>query len=155
MRAHYLFGKSKLPQNYGHDLDKVVTKLSKLKTQKEVLNEAYSIIVNRYYGKRLYTQLKFFAVFSNGIDDLWKRRGFMHCSNQNYLLAFLLVKSGAFKTQDIKPKWTLYWGISPHQYLRIKLNDNKFVNVDPWSAAYGIGFGDYAHGFHTGSKAVK
>jgi hypothetical protein len=155
MRAYYLLGKSKLPKEYGNGLDKIVTKLRKLKTREEVLNEAYQIIVKRYYGKRLYTHLKLFSAFSNGIQDLWNRSGFMHCSNQNYLLTFLLIKSGKFKADDIKPKWTLYWGVSPHQYLKVRIDHNKIVNVDTWSANYGIRLGDYAHGLHTRSEAVK
>jgi hypothetical protein len=90
-------------------------------------------------------------LFSSGIEDLWNRSGFLHCTNQNYLLALLLVKSRKFTENDIEPKWTLLWGLSPHQYLKVKVGDN-YKNIDAWAARYGIGFGRYAHGFHTGKK---
>ena len=63
-------------------------------------------------------------------------------------MRILLVKSELFDEEDIKLKWTLVWHISPHQYLTIKINQNEYINIDLWGKAYGINFGDYAHGFH-------
>jgi hypothetical protein len=151
MKAYYLFGKPKSAELLKGEIEMVVQDLRKLNTKEEVLEAAYKAITTRYEGKRFHTYIKIFDLFSDGIQDLWNRRGFMHCTNQNYLLHNLLVASGKFKNSDIKAKWTLYFGVSPHQYLQIKTGKNKFINIDAWSAAYGIKYGDYAHGFHTGS----
>ena len=67
--------------------------------------------------------------------------------NLNYLFMIFLVKSG-FDYKDINPKWTLVYYLSPHQYLNIKINKKKPINVDSWGKSYGIKFGDYARGFH-------
>ena len=56
-----------------------------------------------------------------------------------------------FNEDDIKLRKSLSWWISPHQYLEVKISDNKSFNVDPWFRDYGIKFGDYAHGFHCGT----
>ncbi len=77
---------------------------------------------------------------------LWNESGFMHCTNINYVLRTLLIKSGHFADDDIQIKWTIVWYISPHQYLRIKTGD-KYVNVDVWGYVYGIKYGEYAYGF--------
>jgi hypothetical protein len=38
--------------------------------------------------------------------------------------------------------------ISPHQYLSVKISDEKFINVDAWGRAYGIELGKYTRGFY-------
>lgn len=60
----------------------------------------------------------------------------------------LLMKSGHFTDDDIETRWTLLWFVSPHQYLRVRLDNEQWANVDVWANVYGIPFGDYAHGFH-------
>jgi len=66
----------------------------------------------------------------------------------NYLLRVLLIKSGWFTDDDIELKITLIWGVSIHQYVKIKINEDKFINVDIWGANNNIEFGDHAHWFH-------
>ncbi|MEI6597138.1 MAG: hypothetical protein WCL13_02910, partial [bacterium] len=67
--------------------------------------------------------------------------------NINYVMKTLLIKSDFFKDGDIRLKWTKIWYFSPHQYLQVNI-DNKWINIDIWAYAYGIKFGDNAHGFH-------
>jgi hypothetical protein len=155
MKAYYLFGKNKLPDELKGEIEKSVISLCKLESKEKVLEKAYEIITTRYHGQKMATLIKAKSIFSAGAQDLWNRSGFLHCTNQNYLLTLLLIKSGHFTENDIRPKWTLLWGFSPHQYLRVKLSNNKFMDVDAWSAIYGIELGYHAHGLHTGAKAVK
>lgn len=75
------------------------------------------------------------------------KKGFLHCTKLNYLIRILLIKGGLFKEEDIELRWTSTWLIFPHQYLKVKINKNKFINVDLWGKAYGIPFGSYARGF--------
>ena len=72
----------------------------------------------------------------------------MLCTQQNYVLRLLLVKSGKFKDSEIRIKWTLVAYISPHQYLQVKVGKGNWVNVDMWGSSKGVPFGDYSHGFH-------
>ncbi len=67
----------------------------------------------------------------------------------NWLLKILLVGSGWFSEDDIRERWTLIWGISPHQYLTVRLKEGRVLHVDVWGRTYGVPFGDYAHGFNT------
>lgn len=107
----------------------------------------YSILVAKYQGYRIKTYTKLFDVFKRDIGTLWSKNGFLHCTNINYVMRTLLIKSDFFTEDDIHLRWTRIWYISPHQYLQIEVDD-KWINVDIWAYAHGIKFGDNAHGFH-------
>ena len=126
----------------------VVDKLKKSKNKEDCLKRVYDILSKKYVGDRLKTYTRLFDLIVSDINKLWSKKGFMHCTNINYLMRILLVNSGLFKDEDIKSKWTLIWYFSPHQYLKVRLSQNKFVNVDVWGKVYRIKFGDYAHGFN-------
>jgi hypothetical protein len=104
-------------------------------------------LISKYRGYRGKTWIKIFDIFENDINVLWSKNGFLHCTSINYVMRILLVKSGFFTEDDLRLKWTHVGYISPHQYLQVKV-DEKLINVDIWAYAYGIKFGDYAHGFH-------
>lgn len=149
IKAYYLFDKTPLPQNVGADIAHELTRLQELSSSKqEYLRTAYDSITTQHISGRLGTFLRAHELFSRGAEDLWGRTGFMHCTNQNYLLALLLVKGGFFDESDIRLRWTTVNYISPHQYLTIKVADDKWVNVDCWGRHYGISYGNYAHGFN-------
>lgn len=142
-----LFFKQKIPNKIPKEIEKSITLLKKAKNKKDCLKKTYSLLANKYKGKRIKTYLKLFDLFSFDLNKIWRKTGFLHCVHLNYLLKILLVKSEFFKTEDIKIKWTLVWYISPHQYLNIKIDKHQSINVDLWGKVYGIKFGDYAHGF--------
>ena len=135
------------------ELDQALAELGSLKSKQEVLNKSYLIITSRYRGRRFHTFWTAVRFFNMSPAKLWLHKGFMDCLHQNKLLAALLLGSGQFKKSDIRRKWTLYWGVSPHQYLIIKLGAGKFISVDTWSAAHGIKLGDYGHWFHTRARS--
>jgi hypothetical protein len=149
LKAYYLFRKNPLPQDVGSEISKELKLLQRAPTKELYLKEAYSLITTRYESGRLNTIFKIYELLSEGVQELWNRSGFMHCTNQNYLLSLLLVKGGYFKESDIKLKWTLISYISPHQYLSVRVDDNRWVSVDCWGRQYGVRYGDYAHGFNT------
>jgi len=122
----------------------IVNKLKKAKSKGDCLRKAYDFLSKKYYGCSIVT--KFFDLFVTDLDKLWKKNE-THCTNLNYLLRVLLIKSGFFKEEDIKPKITAIGHISIHQYLKVRINDNKFVNVDLWGASHKVKLGSYAHGF--------
>lgn len=141
------FSKKELPDKLPLELDRIIGSLRKSRSKEACLKSAYDILTKKYYGSRIMTYTRFFDLFSWNDDKLWKKSGFLHCTNINYLMRILLVKSGFFKDDDIKLKLTLLWYISPHQYLNIRINGKKSINVDVWGKRYGIKFGEYAHGF--------
>lgn len=134
----------------GKDFESEVSKLKKLDLKYDILSEAYYYVVQRYSSSRLEFFLKLPLLPVNSFRDLTSRKGFMFCTNQNAVLTALLLNSGRFQSRDIKKKWTLYFGLTPHQYLQVKTEDG-WINVDPWSNDYGLAIGDYARGLHIGS----
>lgn len=141
------FFKTPIPEKLPIEMDRIVDDLKKSASKEECLKRVYDLLSNRYQGARVQTYLKFPAIFKKDINLIWSQKGFLHCTNINYVTRTLLVKSGFFKEEDIILKWTLIWYISPHQYLKVRLAENKFINMDIWAKNYGINFGDYARGF--------
>jgi len=138
----------KIPTNLPQEIEIKIELLRQVNSQEECLQKAYELLIKKYHGNRLKTLTHFFELFSRSLEELWARDGFMHCTNLNWLLRTLLVRSGHFTEHDITAHWTLLWYVSPHQYLRVTMKDGRRVNVDTWAHTYGIPFGDYAHGFH-------
>ena len=130
-------------------LQETLKKIQATSTKEEALKKTYNILTKKYHGGRLSSWLKFLDLFKNDPKKIWQRSGFLHCINANKILREILTKSGKFKKNEIKTKWTLLWYISPHQYLKVKVEKNKWINIDLWAKKYGVTFGDYAHGFHT------
>lgn len=139
---------STIPDNLPTDMFNLINQLKKSKSKRDCLKKTYSALTSKYRGYAFKTYFRFFDIFTSDTNKLWAKSGFLHCSKLNFLMRILLVKSGHFQNEDIKTKWTLVWYLSPHQYLQIRLNDNEYINIDMWGKAYGIPFGDYAHGFH-------
>jgi len=142
-----LCSKTPIPDVLPGEMQKIINEIKKSLNKEECLKMTYDILVAKYRGNRIKTYMKLFDVFKHYIDMLWSKNGFLHCTNINYVMRTLLIKSNFFKEDDIRLKWTLIWYVSPHQYLQVKVDD-KWINVDIWAYVYGIKFGDNAHGFH-------
>jgi len=142
------FSKKPIPDKLPLEMEKIVEELKRFESKEECLKQAYGIMAGRYRGYRMRTYIRIHEAFCTDLEKLWRKTGFLHCHVMNYLLRVLLVKSGWFQDDEIELKYSLVWYISPHQYLRVKVGDNKFINVDVWNAFYGKKFGDFARGFH-------
>lgn len=140
-----LFSKAKIPDPLPEGMQDVVDEIKESKEKGGCLKKAYDILYEKYVGCHIYT--RFFDLFVTDLDKLWNKDGPSHCTNLDYLLRVLLVKSEFFKDEDIELKLTLIY-IFPHQYLKVKLSEDKFINVDPWGAKHRIKFGDYANSFN-------
>ncbi len=141
-----LFWKSKIPESLPQGIQAIVHRLKKSKSKEDCLRNAYDILSKKYTGCSIF--IRFFDLFVTDLDKLWQKDGGLHCTNLNYLLRVLLIKSGFFNEEDIKLKLTLIGYVSIHQYLKIRIKKNKFVNVDMWGASHGVKLGYYAYGFH-------
>lgn len=124
----------------------VVDELKESSNEEECLRRAYEILSKRYRGRRVRTWVRIFEVFETDVEKLWTKEEFLHCTNINYLLRILLIKSGSFNDEDICLIWTQIWLVSPHQYVKVKAGNSR-INVDIWAHAYGTQFGKYASGF--------
>ena len=142
-----LFSKTPIPGVLPDEMQKIINEIKKSLNKEECLKKVYEILIAKYQGCRIKTYTKLFDAFKRDIATLWSKNGFLHCTHINYVMKVLLIKSDFFKKEDIRLKWTQIWYISPHQYLQVKIDD-KWINVDVWAYAYGIKFGDNAHGFH-------
>ena len=138
-----------MPEELQGSIEAQIRLISGIDSKEDTLRNAYDTISNRYVGGRLETFTRLHDLFSESVQDIWNRTGFLHCTNQNYLLALILVKSGRFRAEDVQPKWTMIWYCSPHQYLRVRVGNDHWVDVDPWARHYGISFGEHAKGFNT------
>lgn len=56
----------------------------------------------------------------------------MHCTNMNFLLRVMAVKSGLFNERDVRLRLANTWYIAQHQYLEVKLGKKK-IALDPWN----------------------
>lgn len=146
-----LFWKSDLPKKVPTILQKTINKLKKSKNKEDCLKDAYKIITKKYWGCNTFHN--FSDLFITDIKKLWKKKSPLHCTNLNYLLRVLLIKSEIFSKDDIEQKLTYVYYFWPHQYLRIKINNKKYINVDLWGKSHGIKFGNYAHRFNFRSEA--
>lgn len=142
-----LFSKTPVPNVLPDEMQKIINEIKKSLNKEECLKSAYEILATKYRCYRIVTYLKLFDVFKHDIGVLWRKNGFLHCTNINYLLRTILIKSDFFTEDEIRLRWTQIWYISPHQYLQAKVG-NKWIDIDIWAGAYGIKFGDHSHGFH-------
>ncbi len=142
----HLFNKEPIGDITNPSLLQAINHVSQSKSKKEALNTAFEIITSRYRGYRFSTYLLFWKAFQKDPNKLWQRTGFMHCTHQNFLLRVLLIKSGWFTEKDIRLGYSLVWYISPHQYLKIKI-DKETIAADPWNHRFGVPLGYYAAGF--------
>jgi hypothetical protein len=141
------FQKTPLKENIPEEMQSVILELKKCPSREECLKATFRILTQKYRGYRMRTYLMINEIFTSDLHELWHRRGFLHCTNINYLMRTLLVGSGHFRDDELVLRWTQIWYLSPHQYIEVKMND-RMINIDVWAYAYGIKFGDYAHGFH-------
>lgn len=141
------FSKTPVPETLPEEMQRVIDGLKKSENKKECLKKVYAILNEKYHGDRLKTYPKIFSIFTRDPNKLWKRNGFLHCTNFDYLARIFLIKSGFFQEEALKLRWTLIWYLSPHQYLQVRI-DGEWIDIDIWARVYGIPLGDHAHGFH-------
>ncbi|MGV8162778.1 MAG: hypothetical protein ACP5N2_05610 [Candidatus Nanoarchaeia archaeon] len=142
-----LKSKAPIPETLPAELSRKIKLFAKNKNKEEFLEKSFYYVVNRNNGSRFNLLFKFNRLFITDVNILLKTKGYLHCTNMNYLLRVMLIKSGLFKEEDVVLKRTHIWYVSPHQYLEIKVSKNKKINVDPWGYQNGIDFGNYDSGF--------
>jgi hypothetical protein len=131
------FRKKPLPDKIPDDLLAVIHQIeSESKSNLDFLQKAFEFITKTYTGARMKSVTNFWIAFEEPINH---KSGFMPCTSQNYLLRLILIKSGRFTEADTKIK-VVPFNFFIHQYLKVRI-DNKWIDVDPWSAFLGLPFG--------------
>jgi hypothetical protein len=133
----------KMPKKLPTGMQKAVERLKRTKSKDECLHLAYDVLTKRFTGRKFYFLRKPLELLVTDLDTIWNKKKILNCTVANYLMRTLLIKSGKFKNADIRSRWTLIWGISIHQYLKINI-DGRTVNVDLWGASEGLPLGRYA-----------
>lgn len=139
--------KEPLPEITNTNLIAAIDTVRKSSSKKEALEKAYQQITNRYRGYRFLTYTLFWRIFEADPNKLWNRKKFLHCTQQNFLLRTLLIKSGWFTEDDLNLGYSLVCYFSPHQFLKVKINDITYIAVDTWAYHFGAPMGYYAGGF--------
>ncbi len=145
----------KVPVAIPAEMESAVAALRDSRGKMECLVRAYQLLTKKYRGYRLRTYTRILDALCSDLREIWRGSGFLHYTTLNYLLKILLVKSGHFRDEDIKFRWTFVWLISPHQYAKVRFAKGQWVAVDLFGRAFGIPFGNYAHGIHSGSLRAK
>jgi hypothetical protein len=133
------------------DLQNAIELVAGQPTLEMAMETALRIISNKYDSKRFETYIFFYKWFEVNPNSLWKRKGFLHCTQQNYLFRVLMVKSGYLNDEQIEYGYSLVGYISPHQFLKVHVGD-RIIAVDPWNYNLGATLGKYATGF--GLKSI-
>jgi len=133
----------KIPKKLPAGMEAVVARLKRTKSKDKCLHLAYDVLTKRFTGKKFYFLRKPLELLVTDLDLIWNKKKILNCTVANYLMRALLIRSGKFKDKEIKSRWTLIWGISVHQYLKINV-DGRTVNVDLWGASEGLPLGRYA-----------
>ncbi len=140
-----LFRKKKIPKKLPLIMELEIKKLKKTKSKLACLKHAFNFVKNNVQpgNKLFFRNLR--RSFVNDIFKLWdyiKKDGFLYCTQQNYLIRILLIKSGKFKEKDIALITYIRKKFFIHQYMQIKIN-NKWIDVDVWFAHFGTPFGKH------------
>jgi len=138
-------GQRKIPKELPLDLKNLINDLRGLE-KREIIKKLYLLFKEKYQGSRIKTITKFFEIFNFDLEKIWQTQGFVHCTAINYLLKIILLNLG-FKKEDIKLQWTNTWYIYPHQYFKVKIQE-QWIDIDIWASFLGTKFADHAHGFH-------
>lgn len=144
-----------VPKHLPRDIQTACDALRKSPNQETALRRAYDLVSGRFRARRSRTYILIHKILSKDAEHVWSRTNFLHCTHMNWILKILLVGSGWFKEADVREQWSLVWHMSPHQYLRVRMNDERSIAVDPWARTYRVPFGDYAHGFNSSRSPVR
>lgn len=142
-----LLSKHPVPESIPEELERLIQEFARGATAEEFLERCFRWMVGRWGGGRFNLFFRFARLFQMDLQGILETKGYLHCTQMNYLLRVMAVKSGFFREQDIDQALTHSWYIAPHQYLRVRLPAGTVIDVDPWNYQFGIGYGRHGSGF--------
>jgi len=106
----------------------------------EFIKKSFDFVNQRYSSGRLTYYITPSKLTQTNISLIWDSLGYMPCDKQTYVLELMLVHSGRFNNEEIKKGYSTCI-ISPHYYLKLRLNNGSKINLDVFSADFGKEFG--------------
>ena len=136
-----------IPANIPDEMQKIVDALNnESKSDMDFLQKAYDTVNSRYTSPSMGYFKEPQKLFMKNLDNIWNSQGYFPCDKQNYILKVMLVKSHWFNETDVKETFTSCI-ITPHYYLKIKLNNNSYIDADMWGADHGYKLGEHTGGY--------
>ncbi len=142
----YFFEKEPMAVVTDSELKERIKEVKQQPNALQAMQYALDVMAQRYDSKAFDSVFHISKLFDRGVNKLWKRTGFMHCTQQNYLLRTLLVKGNKISDENIRLGYSLVWGISPHQFLIVRYKGQE-IALDPWNYGRGAKLGRFASGF--------
>lgn len=140
------FEKESIPNITDPDLLEEIQNIKRQPTAYQAIQYAMELLSHKYQSLRFKSFSRFWRIHEKDPNKLWKRTGFLHCTQQNYLLRVLLVKGNKIQDENIKLGYSLVWNVSPHQFLIVKYKGENLA-LDPWNYDRGAHIDAYAAGF--------
>lgn len=142
----HFFYKQPIPLITNPDLKHAINWIRNQPTQEQAIERALDLLEQKYDSIRLLSIIELWKLYGSDPNELWDRKGFMHCTHQNFLLRVLLVESGKVRDANLSLGHSLVFHISPHQFLILHRGNEK-IALDPWNYGLGAKIGQYASGF--------
>ncbi len=99
----------------------------KTKTKEQTLRNIFKYVTKKYTSYEDQFQLAIVPKwFYNNPEKLLKKSQFLPCCVQNLVIRTLLVNTGQFKNSDIKSMAMITKKLTAHQYLTIKVDNQKY-----------------------------
>jgi hypothetical protein len=141
------FVPDKIPANIPNDMQKIVDALGNESTSDmDFLQKAYDAVNSHYTSPSMGYLKEPQRLIEKNLDNIWANTGYFPCDKQNYVLKVMLVKSRWFNETDVKETFTSCI-ITPHYYLKIKMNNGTYIDADMWGADHGYKLGEHAGGY--------
>ncbi len=141
--------KRKIKEKLPRDAKKKLIEIKKSsKNKKEALKKVIDYQLSIFYSEMRQAFPRFKFLFESSFNKLWKKKGFLHCHQQNFVLRRLLLGTKMFEEKDIKLKHTFCY-LNIHQYLKINIGKKKkeWINVDAFAMSLGYNLGEVLPNF--------
>lgn len=140
------YKKEPIPSRLPRQVEHAITQLEKDSSNSyEYLRNSMDYLLSTVSSQRIKTITRLNLAFEKSLAKLFRRRGFMHCTQLVYLLRVLLVRSKFFDDDTVRNK-IVFLNFVPHIYLQVKIA-GQWYDADPGADQFGIPLGNHAWGF--------
>lgn len=141
---HFRFWREPLPKRIPRRMQEEIRKIKQQHRSKRAFAKAaHKFLAKRYSGGHWQLYFRWDLIFTEDLQKLWSRRGYIPCHQLNWLYRVMLVKSKVFSEDEVRVRTIPLYAI-PHQFVQIKVGD-EWVDVDIWARHLGLPFGERVH----------
>lgn len=112
------------------------------KNEYDFLKNTSRHLLSTGHGSRFKTFLRPQLAYETNLFRLYKRPGFMHSHQLNYLFVVMLCHSKYFTRDRIRTKLT-WLNFTVHQYVQVNIA-GQWYDVDLWADSLGVDLGKHA-----------